>query len=155
LQVYCDILNETHFEGALSQISVFATEHLTHPTVSPLQAITLKVADVPVLKGLDTPWHILIEKKFCEFPFVAQLLLHEMTHIYLPDEEPYHSENFWATLREKWLIDFDLVSGGGLNGDESPRGITKRLLDATALYRQFGIQASQGTSVYQKLLLGS
>lgn len=138
MQVYCDILNKTHFGGALPPIAVFATDRMTHPTASPLQAITLKVEEVPVLKGLDTPWLILIQKNFCEFPFVAQLLLHEMTHIYLPDQEPYHSDAFWTTLREKWLVDFDLVSGGGLNGDESPRGTTKLLLDATVSHRLFG-----------------
>lgn len=139
LQVYCDILNQTHFGADLPGIAVFATEYMKHPTASPLHAITLKVEEVPILKGLDVPWLILIQRNYCELPFVAQLLLHEMTHVYLPDNVPYHSETFWATLREKWLVDFDLVSGVGLNGDETPRGITKRLLNETALHRHFGI----------------
>jgi len=61
-----------------------------------------------------------------------------MTHVYLPDEQPHHSEKFWNTLREKWLLDADLVLGVGLNGDETPKGLTKELLDQTSILRLWG-----------------
>jgi hypothetical protein len=139
LQVYCDKLNETHFGGSLPPISVSAVSRFKHPTVESLHAITLKTDEVPDLQGLGTPWLILIDQTYCELPFVAQLMLHEMTHVLLPDENPYHSERFWATLRDKWLIEFDLVLGVGLNGDEKKSGLTKQLLDATSIYRHLGL----------------
>ena len=139
LQVICDKLNETHFGGGLPPISVFAVSRFKHPTIDPLRAITLKTNEVPDLKGLGTPWVVLIHEKFCQLPELAQMLLHEMTHILLPDETPYHSEKFWATLRDKWEQDFELILGVGLNGDETPSGLTKELLDATAVYRRFGV----------------
>ena len=82
---------------------------------------------------------ILIHETYCDLPFVAQLMLHEMTHVLLPDENPYHSEKFWSTLRSKWLIDLDLVLGVGLNGDEEPSGLAGQLLDATSIHRQLGL----------------
>jgi hypothetical protein len=139
VQVYCDILNQTHFNGELPPVSAFAASRLSHPTASPIHAITFKTDEVPELEGIQTPWLILVHHTFCDLPFVAQLLLHEMTHVLLPDENPYHSPKFWATLREKWLIDFDLVSGFGLNGDEEKSGLSKRLLDATLIHRMLGL----------------
>jgi len=138
LQVICDHLNQTHFAGELPPISVFAAESLIHPTVSPIDAFTFKTDEVPELAGLQTPWLILIHKDFSVLPFLAQLLIHEMTHVYLPDEQPHHSEKFWNTLREKWLLDADLVLGVGLNGDETPKGLTKELLDQTSILRLWG-----------------
>jgi hypothetical protein len=139
LQSDCDTLNRTHFGGALPPITVSAVSRFKHTTVDPIQAITLKTDEVPELRGLGTLWLILIHEKYCELPFVAQLLLHEMTHVLLPDEKPYHSEKFWATLREKWLIDLNLVLGVGLNGDETPSGLTKQLLDGTSFLHYLGL----------------
>ena len=139
LQVFCDKLNQTHFAGNLPPVSAFAASRLKHPSISPLQAITFKTEEAPDLKGLGTPWLILVHENYCEFPFVVQLLLHEMTHVLLPDENPYHSEKFWATLLAKWLLDSNLVLGVGLNGDEKCSGLTKQLLDATAVHRALGL----------------
>jgi hypothetical protein len=138
LQVFCDTLNETHFRGELPPISVCAVSRLEHPTAAPLHAIALKVEEVPevpVLRSFGTPWVILIHRTYCELPFVVQLMLHEMTHVLLPDESPFHSKNFWATLKEKWKVDCDLVLGVGLNADETPSGLAKRLLEATSIHR--------------------
>jgi hypothetical protein len=139
LQVFCDLLNASHFGGALPPISVSAVSRFNHPTTDPLHAITLRKEEVPETLGLDTPWLILIHQTYADLPFVAQLLLHEMTHVLLPDENPYHSQKFWVTLREKWLIDLDLVMGVGLNKDEQPSGQTKKLLDATSMLRHLGL----------------
>lgn len=139
LQVICDRLNQTHFAGELPPISAFAAESLIHPTVSPIHAFTFKRDEVPELTGLSTPWLILIHRDFCVMPFLAQLLIHEMTHVYLPDEQPHHSERFWNTLREKWFIDSDLILGVGLNADETPKGLTKELLDQTAILHALGL----------------
>jgi hypothetical protein len=139
VQVICDKLNETHFEGKLPPISAFAASRIKHPSGKPIHGITLKAEEVPDLRGLGTPWLILIQATYCDFPELIQVLLHEMTHVLLPDENPYHSPKFWATLREKWLLDFDLVLGVGLNEDEQPSGLTQRLLNSTAIHRAFGI----------------
>lgn len=139
LQVFCDTLNNTHFDGALPPISIFAASRFKHPTVQSVHAITLKTDEVPALQGLGTPWLILIHRAYCDLPFVIQLMLHEMTHVFLPHESPYHSKKFWETLQSKWLIDIDLVLGVGLNGDEERGGLTKQLLDATEIYQQLGL----------------
>jgi hypothetical protein len=138
VQFVCDTLNVTHFGGKLPPISASAASRLNHPTANPVHAITFRTDEVPELKGLETPWLILIDHRFCDMPFLVQLLLHEMTHVLLPDENPYHSHAFWETLREKWLLDFNLVSGVGLNGDEGPVGLTKELLDKLSAYRLLG-----------------
>jgi hypothetical protein len=138
LQVICDRLNQTHFSGTLPLISVHAVSSFKHSTQEVLHAITFKVEELPDFRPLGRPWVILIHKEHTAFPEVAQLLLHEMTHVLLPDENPYHSQTFWATLREKWMLDLDLLLGVGLNGDERPSGLTKELLDATSIYRDFG-----------------
>lgn len=139
VQAMCDILNRTHFGGALPPISAFAASRLEHPTLGLLPAITLKSDEVSDLRGLGTPWLVLIHERFCMLPFVAQLLLHEMTHVSLPDESPYHSERFWTVLKEKWLVDFSLISGVGLNEDEAPNGLTKQILDIASLHRSLGL----------------
>src|ERR1700683_725048 len=138
LQLICDQLNRTHFGGELPPISAFAATDLIHSSVSPIHALTFKREEVPESTGLDTPWLILIHQNFCALPFLAQLLIHEMTHVLLPDEDPHHSLKFWATLKEKWLIDFDLVLGVGLNADEMPRRLTNAILDAPAICRLLG-----------------
>ncbi len=139
IQVICDKLNQTHFEGKLPKISAFAASRIQHPSGKPIHAVTFKESEVPELRGLGTPWLILIHKNYCDFPELAQLLLHEMTHVFLPDESPYHSQKFWATLREKWMLDLDLMLGVGLNSDEKPSGLTKELLDKTALIHAIGL----------------
>lgn len=139
LQAVCDKLNQTHFEGKLPGISVFAASRLEHPSGKPIHAITLKTDEVPTLGGLGTPWLILIHKTHCDLPVLAQLLLHEMTHVLLPDENPYHSKRFWVTLRDKWSVDFDLVLGVGLNGDETPTGLTRQLFDIFSMYHRWGL----------------
>jgi hypothetical protein len=139
LQVSCNLLNQTHFSGMLPSISVFAVSRLEQPNGKPLHAIALKTENVPDLRGIQSTWVVLVHKNYCDFPFVAQLLLHEMTHVLLPDENPCHSETFWATLREKWEVDMGLVMGVGLNADENPRGLTKLHLDSLALLRKFGL----------------
>jgi hypothetical protein len=139
LQVICDKLNKTHFGGALPAISALAISSFKHPTLERLNAITFKTVELPDLRALGSDWVILVHERYCGLPDVAQLLLHEMTHVLLPDEDPFHSEKFWATLKEKWMLDFDLVLGVGLNGDEKPSGLVKELLNATALCRNFGL----------------
>lgn len=139
IQLICDKLNQTHFGGLLPPITASAASRFKHPGSKPLHAITLKTADVPDLKGLGTPWLVLIHENYCELPELAQLLLHEMIHVLLPDENPYHSQRFWATLREKWLLDSDLVLGVGLNEDEEPKGLVRDLLAIGATCRLLGL----------------
>ncbi len=139
IQVVCDKLNATHFGGVLPAISTFAITRFQHPTKNPLHAIALRTEESPELTGIEIPWAILIHENYCDLPEVAQLLLHEMTHILLPDENPFHSARFWATLREKWMLDMELVLGVGLNADEAPTGLTKEILGLTRLCQLFGI----------------
>jgi hypothetical protein len=137
LQVICDKLNDTHFGGTLPAISVFAVRSISHPTVQVLHAITLKTQEFPDLRGIQTPWVILIQEAYCKLPFAVQLLLHEMTHVLYPDEN--HTEQFWTALRAKWLIDLPLVLGVGLHEDESPTGLIKELLDSIFACRRLGL----------------
>jgi hypothetical protein len=139
LQVICDKLNQTHFSGNLPAISALAVSTFKHPTLQRLNAITLKIEECPALKFCGTDWVILVHQRYCGLPEIAQLLLHEMTHVSLPDEDPYHSPRFWTTLKEKWLLDLDLVLGVGLNGDEKPSGLTKELLALTTFLHGFGL----------------
>lgn len=138
VQVLCDRLNQTHFDGKLPRISAFAATEIVHPTVSPVHALTFMQSELPKQVELSTPWLIVIHETFCVLPFLAQLLLHEMTHVYLPDEQPHHSAKFWATLREKWLINSELVMGAGLNADETPKGLTLEFLQQRAIAQSVG-----------------
>jgi len=138
LQVYCDELNRTHFGGTLPPITVSAVSRFKHPTSEVLFAITFKAEELPVF-GLQTPWLILIHQDYCAMPLGVQYLLHEMTHVFLPDEVPFHSEKFWSTLREKWLIDLELMMGMVFASDETPSGLGKRLLEMTAFHRLLGL----------------
>jgi hypothetical protein len=87
---------------------------------------------------MQEEWLICIHERFCGLPFLAQLLIHEMTYVLLPAEVPYHSQKFWDTLREKWLIDFPLVVGEGLNDDEIPQDTVAKVLLAKAAADLFG-----------------
>lgn len=137
LQAVCEKLNQTHFGGALPEILVLAVTRFKHPTTDVVHAITLRTKEIPELNGLEAPWVILIHENHCILPDVAQYLLHEMTHVLLPDEDPFHSARFWATLREKWMLDMDLILGVGLNKDEAPSGLTKEILDLANLSRSY------------------
>ena len=139
VQAICDKLSQTHFAGKLPAIGVFAASGFKHPTLQRLNAITLKIEECPALKFCGAPWVILVHERYCGLPEIVQFLLHEMTHVLLPDENPYHSERFWTTLKEKWLLDLNLVLGVGLNGDEKPSGLTKDLLALTTFLHGFGL----------------
>ena len=52
LQPCCDMLNATHFDGALPLISAFAVSRFKHPTMHPLHAISIKTEEIPELQGL-------------------------------------------------------------------------------------------------------
>ena len=139
VQHLCDALNKSHFDGKLPSIMACAAQSIKHPEAKPIQAVTFRVSDVPELRGMQDEWLICIDQRFCEFPFLAQLLLHEMTHVLLPDEDPFHSRKFWQTLREKWLIDFGLVAGAGLNADEKQDEIVKKILAGQGVSEMLGL----------------
>jgi hypothetical protein len=139
LQGTFEKLKQTHFGGNLPEVSVFAVTRFKHPTEEMVHAFALKTEESPELRDIGTPWAILIHENYCALPGLAQYLLHEMTHVLLPNENPFHSAHFWATLREKWMLDLNLVMGVGLNGDEIPSGLTKEILSLTKVCHLFGL----------------
>jgi len=132
VQSICDKLNQTHFEGRLPGITALAVSRFEHPHSERLNAITFKAEELPKDAAFGNPWVIFIHERYCGLP-------EQMTHILMPDESPYHSAKFWTTLKEKWLLDFDLVLGVGLNGDEKPTGLVQELLATTNLLRMLGL----------------